>query len=119
MNCINLIGNLGRDPEIKYLEGGKAVTKFTIAVPRRYGQDKTDWFNCEVWGKPAQTAVDYLKKGSRVGITGELNIETYTNKEGQERTIVIVNVSAFDLPPKPKPQDSQPQGQGNASIYDF
>ena len=118
MNSINLIGNLGSDPEIRYIDSGQSVAKFSIAVQRRFKKDKKDWFSCEVWGKSAQAPADHLKKGHKVAISGELNIEQYKNKEGQEKTIVVVKVDSFDFL-TPKPQGSEPQGYGGNSLSDF
>jgi len=79
MNKIILIGRLTRDPELKYLNDGKAVTKFTLAVDRGY-QDKTDFIRCETWGKTAENTAEYMEKGRMCAVEGELNIDKYEDK---------------------------------------
>ena len=74
-----LVGNLGRDPEMRYTPGGQAVTNFSVATNRRYTdssgetRDETVWFRISAWGKQAETCNQYLKKGSRVLVEGRLN----------------------------------------------
>ena len=64
------VGRAGRDPEVRYFESGSMVANLTIAVNRRSRDDEPDWFNLEIWGKQAQVAADYVKKGSLLGIIG-------------------------------------------------
>lgn len=77
-HTIILVGNLGRDPEMRYTPSGQAVTSFNVATNRQYtGQDgnlvkETTWFRVTVWGKQAETTSQYLKKGSKVLIEGRL-----------------------------------------------
>lgn len=114
MNNINLIGNLTREPDLKYLPGSeKAVTKFSLAVQRPFKSDETDFINIVVWGKTAENCATYLKKGSKAGVTGYLQIRQYKNKEGENRysTEVIASNVEF-LTPKNSNQDS------NSGSYD-
>lgn len=94
MNKIQLIGNLGRDPEMRFTPSGKPVTEFSLAVSRRprqgETQGETDWFRIICWDRLAEIADQYLKKGNQVYIDGRLQIRRYTNNEGQERTSVEV-----------------------------
>ena len=91
MNKIILMGNLTRDPEIRY--GGqnnqKAIGRFTLAVPRKMG-DQTDFINCTCFDGKAEFAEKYLHKGMKVLVAGRLQIETYTNREGQKVTSPMV-----------------------------
>jgi single-strand DNA-binding protein len=87
---LTLIGNLGRDPEMRYTPTGVPVTNFSIAVSRSWvGQDgrrqeKTLWFRVTAWRKLAETASQYLTKGSKVLVVGELEAPTtYTDRDGQ------------------------------------
>jgi len=74
INTINLVGRAGREPDVRYFESGSIVANFTLAVNRRSRDEEPDWFNLEIWGKQAQIAADYVKKGSLIGITGSLKL---------------------------------------------
>ena len=94
-NRITLVGNLVRDPEIRYINSGAAVTKFTLAVNRRSKQqEETDFIDCVAWDKLAETCNTYLKKGMCVLVDGRLSIRSYETKEGEKRKAaeVVVNV---------------------------
>ena len=68
-----IIGNLGRDPEMRYTPDGKAVTSFSVATSRKYNdKDETTWFRISVWGKQAESCNQYLTKGSKVLVEGRL-----------------------------------------------
>ena len=88
--CI-IIGNLGRDPEMRYMPDGKPVTNFTVAVNRRWtSQDgtqgeKTWWFRVACWGRLAETTNQYLKKGRQVMVIGEVDASAFTGQDGQPR----------------------------------
>ncbi len=98
-NKVNLIGNLGSDPEIKDLDGGKKLAKFSIATNETYtnnqGEKVTDtqWHNLVAWGKTAEIAGKLLLKGSEVAIEGKLVHNSYTDKDGNKKyaTEIIVN----------------------------
>jgi single-strand DNA-binding protein len=94
LNKVQIIGNLGRDPEMRYTPSGSAVTNFTVAVNRpRRGQDgnmvdETEWFRVVLWDKLAETANEFLKKGQPVFIEGRLQSRKYNDKDGVEKTSV-------------------------------
>ncbi len=93
-NRITLVGNLTRDPEIRYVGSGAAVTKFTLAVNRRSKQqEETDYIDCVAWDKLAETCNTYLKKGMSCLVDGRLSIRSYDDKDGNKRkaTEVVVN----------------------------
>ena len=93
-NKVILVGNLVRDPEIRYIGSGAAVTKFTLAVNRRSKQqEETDFIDIVAWEKLAETCNTYLKKGSSCLVEGRLSIRSYEDKEGQKRkaTEVVIN----------------------------
>ncbi len=98
-NKVQLIGNLGKDPEVKQLDSGKTLAKLSIATSENYknaeGEKVTDtqWHNLVAWGKTAQIAEQYLKKGNRIAIEGKLINRSYEDKEGIKRyvTEVLVN----------------------------
>ncbi len=98
-NTVQLIGNLGAAPEVKNLEGGKTVAKFSLATNESYKNDKgekitdTTWHNVVAWGKTAEIAEKFLKKGSEVAVDGKLSNRSYETKEGEKKYIseVIIN----------------------------
>lgn len=99
---ITLIGNLGRDPEMRYTPSGVPVTSFTVAVNRRWTgqdgqqQDKTTWFRVTAWRKLAENASQYLTKGSKVLVVGTLeDPQAYIDREGQPRA--SLEVTAQDI----------------------
>src|SRR5476649_1504885 len=101
-NKIILVGNLTRDPEIRYVGSGAAVTKFTLAVNRRSKQqEETDFIDIVAWDKLAETCNTYLKKGMSVCVDGRLSIRSYETKEGEKRKateIVINTMQMLDRP---------------------
>ena len=93
-NKVILVGNLVRDPEIRYVGSGAAVTKFTLAVNRRSKQqEETDFIDIVAWEKLAETCNTYLKKGMSCLIEGRLSIRSYDDKEGNKRkaTEIVIN----------------------------
>ena len=89
MNKSILLGRLTRDPEIRYSQGANslAIARYSLAVPRSFkkeGEPDTDFFNCTAFGRNAEFAEKYLKQGTRILISGRLQQDTYTNKEGQK-----------------------------------
>ena len=96
INSVTLVGRAGKDPEIKYFESGTAVAQFSIATNRvikREGEDDTDWHNIKIWGKGAQVAVDYVKKGHLVGIIGRIEYEKWIDRTSGEKRIKTVIVA--------------------------
>jgi single-strand DNA-binding protein len=91
LNKAMIIGNLGRDPEMRYTPNGQAVTQFTVAVNRNYkGQDgewqeETEWFRIVVWGQQAERAAENLRKGNKVYIEGRLQTRQWEDQSGQKR----------------------------------
>lgn len=96
LNKVTLIGNLGSDPEVRYLDGGACVARFNIATTERYTNkagekvEQTEWHRIELWDTQAKVAEQYLKKGASVYIEGKLKTETWTDKDGIERTGVRI-----------------------------
>ena len=98
INTINLVGRAGREPDVRYFESGSTVANFTLAVNRISRGDEPDWFNLEIWGKQAQIAADYVKKGSLVGITGSFKIDSWKDKNtGENRYKPVVRVDRLNL----------------------
>ncbi len=94
MNKVFLIGNLTRDPELTETNGGVSVCHFAIAVNRSYtsqdGERQTDFFNVTAWRGLADTIAKYVKKGSKVAVSGSIQIRNYEDNQGQRRTAVDV-----------------------------
>lgn len=92
MNKVILMGRLTKDPEVRYSQGSNATTvaKFSLAVDRRFTKNKregdpdADFFNCTAFGKLAEFAEKYLKKGTKILFTGRVQNDNYTNKDGQK-----------------------------------
>jgi len=95
--CI-LVGNLTRDPEIRYIASGAGVTKFALAVNRRTKQgDETTFIDIVAWDKLGETCNTYLKKGMSVLVEGRLVIRKYDDKDGQKRTAVEVVIDQMQM----------------------
>ena len=93
MNKVILIGNVGRDPEMRYTPSGQAVTSFSVATSYGKGDDKaTEWFNCSAWGKQAELTNEYLRKGSQVYVEGRIRSREY-EVDGKPRFSLDVSVN--------------------------
>ena len=98
INSVTLVGRAGRDPEVRYFESGTVVANLTMAVNRRNREDEPDWFNLEIWGKQAQVAADYVKKGSLIGITGSFKLDSWKDRNtGEDRNKPVVRVDRLEL----------------------
>ena len=99
LNKVMIMGNLGRDPEMRYTPSGKPVTSFSVAVSRSYMKPEgertevTDWFNVVAWGRLAEICSQYLTKGSMVYVEGRLETRSWEGDNGQKhfRTEVVAN----------------------------
>ena len=91
VNKVILVGNLGRDAELRYTPSGAAVAKFSLATTEMWNdksgqrQERTEWHNIDLWGKQAETLSEYLVKGKQVYVEGRLQTDEYTDKEGVKR----------------------------------
>jgi single-strand DNA-binding protein len=99
VNKVILIGNLGRDPEIRYLQSGDPVANFSLATSESWTgkdgqkQERTEWHKVEVFGKPAQVVRDYLSKGRQVYVEGSIRYDEWTDKDGNKRYMTKIRVS--------------------------
>ncbi len=99
LNKCMIIGNLGRDPEMRYTPSGQAVTQFTVATNRNYRdqqgewQKETEWFRVVVWGQQAERTAENLRKGNKVYIEGRIQTRQWEDQSGQKRytTELIAN----------------------------
>jgi len=95
-NKVQLIGNLGQDPEIVNLDNGGKLAKFSVATNESYKNSKgekvtdTQWHNVVAWGKTAEIVENYLAKGNEVAVEGKLVHRSYENKEGEKRYITEI-----------------------------
>lgn len=109
MNTCVFSGNLARNPETKQV-GDQALTTFTLGVQCGWGErQSTLWLRCNLWGR--QKLAQYLHKGARVCVSGELSQREYTTQDGQTRTSLELRVADLDLPPKGNGGQSSGQGQ--------
>ncbi|HTM94058.1 MAG TPA: single-stranded DNA-binding protein [Flavisolibacter sp.] len=98
-NKVQLIGNLGQNPEIKTLDGGKKMAKFSLATSEVYRNahgekvKETQWHNIVAWGKVAEIVEKYLTKGSEVAVEGKLTNRTYNDKEGNKKYFTEIQVN--------------------------
>lgn len=115
MNRLEIIGRLTRDPEIRVTQDGQtAIAKFGIAVDRRGKDQKADFFNVTAFNKTAQFAEKYLRKGTKIAIGGRIQMDEYTNKEGQKVTNVIIIADEVEFCEKKAVTDSnQPVTDSN------
>ena len=119
INTFTFIGNLGTAPELSYTATGTAIAKFPMALTRHYqggdGQnaEKTSWVNITAWGRQAENVAKFLDKGSKVGVKGYVDQNTWTGKDGQKKyAINFVSENIQFLSTK-----SQNQGQGQGGGY--
>ena len=97
LNQMQLIGNLGGDPEMRYTPEGNAVTSFSVAVNNNYKRrdgsqvDETDWFRISVWGNQADACNTYLEKGKKVYVSGRLKSNTFQRQDGTQGFSMEIN----------------------------
>jgi single-strand DNA-binding protein len=96
VNKAIIVGNLGRDPELRFTQGGQAVAKFPVATTERWKdqqgqlQERTEWHNIVVWGKQAENCGQYLAKGRQVYVEGSIRSRSYDDKDGNKRYITEI-----------------------------
>jgi single-strand DNA-binding protein len=125
VNKVILIGNLGKDPELKHTSSGTAVAKFTLATNDRYKdkdgnwQDKTEWHNVTCWARLAEIASEYLKKGRTVYIEGSLRTDSWDDKQsGQKRYMTYVNASDLVLLGGGRNEEGGSRGSSRGGEFD-
>ncbi|MBK9751569.1 MAG: single-stranded DNA-binding protein [Chloroflexi bacterium] len=97
-----ILGNVGRDPEMRYTQSGVAVCSFTVAVTRRFGsgdqrQEKTQWVRVSCWNKLAETANQWIKKGMQVMVVGNPEVSAYLDKSGQPQASLELRADNFQM----------------------
>ncbi len=107
-----IIGNLGRDPEMRYTPSGKPVTSFSVACNRVYTgpdgerKEETEWFRVSAWGKLGETCSQYLTKGRKVFVEGRLQTRSWVGQDGQKQFGLDITATDVQL------LDSRPRGEG-------
>ena len=113
VNKVILVGNLGADPEVKYLEGDNAVANVSMATTEAYKNrngervEQTEWHDLEMWGAQAKIAEQYLKKGSQIYVEGKIKTDKWQDEQGQNRYRTKIRVLSFTM------LGSKPDGAGN------
>lgn len=104
INKVILVGNLGKDPETRYMPNGKAVTNFSIATSESWKdkqtgeqKEKTEWHNIVMFDRLAEIAAEYLKKGSQVYVEGKLQTRKWQDKEGRDRYTTEINANEMQM----------------------
>jgi single-strand DNA-binding protein len=99
LNVVTLVGRVGGDPDVKYFESGSVVCNLTLAVNRQGRKDEQpDWFNLKLWGKTAEVAASYVRKGNLIGVTGALEMESWTDRNtGVKRSKPVIRVDRLEL----------------------
>jgi len=119
LNVVHLVGRVGGDPDVKYFESGSVVCRLTLAVNRRTrNSDEPDWFNLELWGKTAEVAASYVRKGKLIGITGALKFEHWQDRNtGANRSRPVIRVDQLEL--LGSKQDQEGGGGGYSGNDEF
>ena len=117
-NHVTLVGRVTRDPEIKNVGKGKpiSVATFSLALNDLRQDDYTHYFDCEVWGKQAETLCKYVQKGSELLVDGQLYQQRWKDKSGNQRSRIVVRVGRFVFGRAPK--QAQPQPEQEQPNYD-
>lgn len=125
LNKVMLIGNLGKDPEIKYLDGNIARVGFSLATTETYKDkagnrtDQTEWHNIVMWRSVAENAEKLLKKGMQIYIEGRIHNRQWNDKEGQKRNITEIVADSFKILGKRESSSQQnPGGFDNDVNFD-
>jgi len=98
LNQVMIIGNVGKEAEMRFTPAGKPVTSFSVAVNSKFGEsESTEWFNCVTWNKLAETCNQFLTKGQQVFVEGRLQTRSWEGQDGEKkyRTEVVANKVLF------------------------
>ncbi|HJV49224.1 MAG TPA: single-stranded DNA-binding protein [Geothrix sp.] len=125
LNKVMLIGNLGRDPELKATPSGQSVARFSVATTETWKnqsgekQSKTEWHNIVVWGKQAEIAEKYLRKGKQVMIEGRIQYREYTDQAGVKKTACDIRCDNFVMLGRMDEGGSRDGGFSRGGASDF
>uniref|UniRef100_A0A7R9W4H7 Single-stranded DNA-binding protein n=1 Tax=Pseudictyota dubia TaxID=2749911 RepID=A0A7R9W4H7_9STRA len=134
LNIVTLSGRVGNDPEPRYFDDGKVVLNLSLAVQRKYhplerkvrnikyGEEETDWFPLELWGRDAEFASNFVDKGARIGITGSLMMDSWEDRNtGEPRTkhkILVKHLDILETRAEAEARRSRNRGGGYSGYYD-
>ena len=133
VNKVILVGNVGRDPELRYTPGGTPVATFTLATNEAWTsktgekQERTEWHRIVVWGKQAEIAGEYIKKGRQIYVEGSLQTRQWDDRNGQKRTTTEIRAQRFVMLGRPEgaargaaapPEAADVEPQGEPSYQD-
>ena len=113
MNHVTLMGRLTRDPEMSYLQSGKAFSKFTVAVSREFNREEADFINCTAWGKTAETIAEWLGKGRRIALQGRIQTGSYQNSNRDTVYTTEVVADRFEFVDSARSETSKNQSYSN------
>ena len=125
VNKAIILGNVGQDPETRYSKDGKAITNLSIATSEQWKdqsgqkQEKTTWHRCVFFGRLAEIAGEYVRKGSQIYVEGRMEHSTYTDKNGVEQRSFQINAQNLQLLSKGSDQASPKQERQQAPADDF
>ena len=128
LNKVMIIGNLGADPEMKYMADGTALTNLRVAATRNYStregerKEETEWFSVAAWGKLAEQCSQFLQKGRRVYVEGRLKTRSWDTPEGEKRyrtEVVAEQVLFIDRAGAAGPSDQHHEGMGELEPEDI
>lgn len=113
MQQITIIGNVGNEPEIKYLKDGIAVCNLSVAVAGRVaeegGERETTWYAVTFWRKTAELVVRYVHKGNKIWISGKPGLETYQGRDGKTHAKLTINATEVEFLTPKAPSDQEPE----------
>lgn len=117
LNVVTLVGRVGGDPDVKYFESGSVKCRLTLAVNRQSrNNDQPDWFNLELWGKDAEFAANYIRKGRLIGIKGALKFDSWNDRNtGAMRTSPVIRVERIELLDSKRDAEAANAGSGGGS----
>lgn len=125
VNKVILVGNLGRDPEVRYTASGTPVANFTMATTERWNdptsgerKEKTEWHRIVVWGKQAEIAGEYLRKGRQVYVEGSLQTREWTDREGNKRQTTEIRAQRFQMLGRPGDPVASPAAEPSSAVAD-
>lgn len=121
MNNVVLMGRLTKDPELRYVgEKNTALANFSLAIPRGYKKDdKVDYINIEAWGRQAEIIYEFLKKGRKIVVEGEIRRDSYVSSTGEKKYPTYVNCRSFNFADsKIKNNDSTNKYYDSKSLFD-
>jgi len=121
-----IVGNVGRDPELRYTPGGQAVCDFSVAVSRRWAdrdtgeqRERTTWYRVTCWGKLAETVNEHVRKGRQVLVTGEIEASAWVDKDGNARATLELTAREVRFLGRREDGDSAPEREPGRETADI